>query len=205
MKLIITIFVTLVILALGAFVRKYLNKLLSMYEWLNIFMPLVFYGLEKACESMNYTELLPYMIVTLILYNIIMLYYLCENTGKYISYKSSLRFVLFFFSVCLAQIMSFTVQFDILYQIDSCCFIQEIGEVWYERTFNIFLYCLGTMFANTIVDISVSSFIAKLISVLMLLSNVFLVTIFLGNYKEIGKIFQSHDECKYDINIYQGV
>ena len=162
------------------------------YEYLNFSIPLVYYGLAKSACSLQQVKLFPFMIIALLIYNFAMLLHLCENTSNYISGKTNLRFIVFFFSICLSQVLSYTVQFDILCEIDEYSF-NNVSNSWYERTFDLFLYCLGIMFSNSIINITALSFYAKILNVFLLLSNVFLITIFLGNYKEIGKIFQSNN------------
>ena len=173
------------------------------YEYLNSFIPLVYYGLSKGACFIQQVELFPYLIIALLIYNLAMLLHLCENDSRlsrtqvsnYISGKTNIRFIVFFFSICLSQILSYTVQFDILCEIDEYSF-NNVSNIWYERTFDLFLYSLGIMFSNSIINITALSFYAKILNVFLLLSNVFLVTIFLGNYKEIGNIFQSNNNNK---------
>ena len=150
---------------------------------------------ELIRELFIFIKLILNSYLALLIYNLAMLLHLCENTSNYISGKTNIRFIVFFFSICLSQILSYTVQFDILCEIDEYSF-NNVSNIWYERTFDLFLYSLGIMFSNSIINITALSFYAKILNVFLLLSNVFLVTIFLGNYKEIGNIFQSNNNNK---------
>ena len=195
MHLFISIILAVLLLAFVLLLEKFMDKMFTRYEDLNSFIPLVYYGLSKGACFIQQVELFPYLIIALLIYNLAMLLHLCENTSNYISGKTNIRFIVFFFSICLSQILSYTVQFDILCEIDEYSF-NNVSNIWYERTFDLFLYSLGIMFSNSIINITALSFYAKILNVFLLLSNVFLVTIFLGNYKEIGNIFQSNNNNK---------
>ena len=63
------------------------------YEYLNSFIPLVYYGLSKGAYFIQQVELFPYLIIALLMYNLAMLLHLCENTSNYSSFGFRLQAV----------------------------------------------------------------------------------------------------------------